>query len=87
MFDYNRAIRLNRKKLWMNVPWETSLCSDGTTCWCRRIVTKELKEEDGNDYEITGTGEVSKVEAKMMIQRHNIYIGRRRVLFEKTMML
>lgn len=88
MFDYDRAVRLNRKKLWMNVPWSIGVCPDGKTCWCRTIITNDLQDqwrEIPAPMEIVNPGNLSRQKADMVIHRHNIYIRRRRVLLEKTM--
>ena len=59
-------------KLSLTVEWKVSLCNSGESCWCRIIEPKEeIKDSDGNEIYIVGSGSISKTYAEHIVEQHN----------------
>ncbi len=60
------------QELSMKVEWKTSTCNQGSECWCRIIEPKEeIKDKDGNEIYIAGSGCISESYAEHIVKLHN----------------
>ena len=65
--DYKQAVDYSLK-----VEWKTTPCSKGENCWCRVIEPKkEIKDDNGNEIYIAGSGCVPKKYAEHIVELHN----------------
>lgn len=56
----------------LHVEWKTSICFSGEDCWCRVIEpVTEIKDDDGNEIYIAGSGCVPKIYAEHIVLIHN----------------
>ena len=68
--NYQEAIQHSLK-----VKWKTTPCISGENCWCRIIEPeKEVKDDDGNEIYIAGSGCVLKEHAEHIVKLHNKHI-------------
>lgn len=67
IMNYKEAIEHS-----LTVKWKTSPCSLGKDCWCRIIEPEqEIKDDDGNEIYIAGSGRVPKEYAEHIVKLHN----------------
>ena len=67
LLSYEEAIQHS-----LTVKWKTTPCQSGESCWCRVIEPEEeIKDEDGNEIYIAGSGCVPKVYAEHIVKLHN----------------
>lgn len=60
------------QELSMKVEWKTSTCISGEQCWCRIIEPKEeIKDSEGNEIDIVGSGCISTIHAEYIVKLHN----------------
>ena len=65
--NYKEAIEYS-----LTVKWKTTPCSIGEECWCRIIEPEqEIKDDDGNEIYIAGSGCVHKDYAEHIVKLHN----------------
>jgi len=60
------------QNLSLTVKWKTTPCQSGESCWCRIIEPEqELKDKDGNEIYIVGSGSIPKIYAEHIVKLHN----------------
>lgn len=65
--NYKEAIEYS-----MTVKWKTTTCSGGEKCWCRIIEPEnEIKDDEGNEIYIAGSGRVPTQYAEHIVELHN----------------
>jgi hypothetical protein len=64
----------------LHVEWKTTTCNAGNVCWCRIIEpVEEIKDDDGNEIYIAGSGCVPKEYAEHIVLLHNKSLKNRSV--------
>lgn len=57
------------------IKWKLSTCTQGEECWCRIVEpVEEVKDSEGNEIYIIGSGSVMKESAEHIVKVHNLYI-------------
>ena len=65
--NYKEAVEYS-----LTVKWKITLCPSGKKCWCRIIEPEqEIKDDDGNEIYIIGSGCISKDYAEHIVKLHN----------------
>jgi len=60
------------QELSLKVKWKATPCQSGESCWCRVIEPElELKDDDGNEIYIAGSGCVPTIYAEHIVKLHN----------------
>lgn len=56
----------------LTVKWKTTPCQVGESCWCCIVEPEqEIKDDDGNEIYIVGSGSISKEYAEHIVKLHN----------------
>ena len=65
--NYKEAIKHS-----ITVPWKTATCNSGVKCWCRMIIpVQPIKDDDGEEIYIAGSGAINKIHAEHIVRIHN----------------